>query len=85
PLQQKGALIASAHPNVAVASMEEEPQSLEGVYWDVEGAPEACKVCEALFATMGCHIILITPQQKTPMHLAAVIYSNFPVALAERA
>ena len=85
PLQRQGAWIASTHPNVAVTGSTRSSLPLKEVYIDVEGDEEACRVCSEVFTRLGAKIIRITAGQKIPMHIAAVVYSNFFVVLAEMA
>ncbi len=83
-LARQGAATAAAHPIYAF-SEEIAENSLQGVYFDLEGNQTALAIGETLLSRIGAHPFRVTPEQKLPLHLAASMYSNFLVTLAHMA
>lgn len=81
PLKQKGAIVASVHPIYSFTGEELSGEPLSGIYFDVEGEPEAETVCESLLHRAGFNTMRIAAEQKLPLHLAAVFYSNYFVGI----
>jgi predicted short-subunit dehydrogenase-like oxidoreductase (DUF2520 family) len=81
-LQQKGALVASFHP-LQTFTASSSPEDLSGIYFDVEGDKEAVDFLKQLAEILGSSCIEIDPKAKPYLHAAAVMSSNYLVALIE--
>ena len=83
PLKKKGAFAASLHPIYSFSDNHPSKIPMEGVYSDVEGDPEAVTVMEKMISQIGGKTIKINPEQKLPIHLASVFYSNYFIGMAQ--
>jgi len=81
--QEKGAFIASAHPIYSFSTSKPSKQLMNGVYFDIEGDDEAIAYIIPLLKQMGCISVQLSKDQKLPVHLASVFYSNYFVGLAD--
>lgn len=84
PLKENGAATATFHPlqtftEAAVVS------DFEGIYADVEGDAGAVAFLNRMADELGCHVLEIDPAAKPYLHAAAVMASNYMVALIESA
>jgi predicted short-subunit dehydrogenase-like oxidoreductase (DUF2520 family) len=82
-VQEKGALIASAHPIFSFSTAPPSKQMMNGVYFDIEGDEEAIAFIIPLLKQLGCIPIRLSKGQKLAVHLASVFYSNYLVGLAD--
>jgi predicted short-subunit dehydrogenase-like oxidoreductase (DUF2520 family) len=69
----------SMHPNCAVP---DEYHIFENVVFGIEGSEVGLEVAKKLIRLLGGDYITIPTDRKMEYHLAAVIISNFPIALA---
>ncbi len=83
PLTQQGAVPFSFHPILAVG-FDPRQVTFSGGYVDVEGPPTGVQQGRFLAEQLHMIPIEVTPQQKIAIHLAAVVYSNFLVGIAEK-
>jgi predicted short-subunit dehydrogenase-like oxidoreductase (DUF2520 family) len=83
PLRERGALIASVHPIRAFAEPLAAAANFSPTFCGAEGDAEALAGLEPLFAAIGGELLRIDPAGKTRYHAAAVIASNYLVALVE--
>ncbi len=83
PFQQQGGYTASAHPNVALSAPDTSKNPFRNIYFDIEGDDQAFQICRKMFSHLGAKVLRISAEQKVSMHLAAVVYSNFLVVLAD--
>ncbi len=79
-LTQKSVLTASSHPLMTFKS-DSAPSIFKGITVSLEGDPIAIDRLSVLFTNLGSKPIVVTPEQKKLLHLAAVITSNFMSAL----
>ena len=79
--RQGGAHVGSMHPLQSFASAEEAVRLLPGCYCAVEGDAEAVQVLDAVARDIGCRPFAITPEAKPLYHAAAIVASNYLVAL----
>lgn len=70
---------ASMHPNCAVSN---ERYNFKDVVFGIEGMERGLQIAKYLVELLGGQYVLIPKERKAEYHLAAVIASNFPVALA---
>ncbi|WP_448376167.1 Rossmann-like and DUF2520 domain-containing protein [Fervidobacterium sp.] len=70
---------ASVHPNCAVS---DEYHRFENVIFGIEGSEEGLKIATTIVKLLGGEYVIIPKERKPEYHLAAVIVSNFPIALA---
>lgn len=84
-LKKKGAHIASAHPIYSFGGDDPNKILLKGVYFDLEGDTFAVNELKTILHKAGINTIEITEDQKLPIHIASVFYSNYFVGLAQMA
>ena len=82
PLESKGAKVASFHPLKAITSNE---NSLEGVWFDMEGDEGALIVLEKIAKDFEAHCFEVKPEANPLFHAAAVVSSNYLVTLLKLA
>ena len=80
-LQQKGYLIASAHPMCSFADPNLSIQSYPGTYCAIEGDAAALPTIERLFQGIGSITYRVNASQKGLYHAAGVFASNYLVSL----
>jgi len=73
---------ASLHPNFSFSNFEKALKMKEQIVFGIEGDEEGTQVAVEIAQAISGKYIVIPPQMKRAYHLAAVIASNFPVALA---
>lgn len=81
-LQQKGALIASFHP-LQTFTQASVPNDLHNIFFDIEGDQEAVDYLMSLAHLWNSKCIEINPEAKPYLHAAAVMSSNYLIALIE--
>lgn len=69
----------SMHPNCSVV---DEYYSFKDVLFGIEGAEDSLEVVKEIVKLVGGKYLVISTHDKILYHLAAVISSNFPIALA---
>lgn len=80
PLKERGALIASLHPNLNIADPLYIP---EGFYATIEGEKGACTALKQLFSFHPIAFIDIAAEDKLLHHTALVMVANFVLALID--
>ncbi|MGC9795842.1 DUF2520 domain-containing protein [Fervidobacterium riparium] len=70
---------ASMHPNCAVSS---EWQDFKDIIFGIEGTKKGTEIAKDLITLLGGTFVEISKEEKPLYHLAAVIVSNFSVALS---
>jgi len=77
------AMVASVHPLQSFASVKQAEQILPGSYWGVEGEKPALDMVRQLVQDLGGICLEIGSGGKTLYHAAAVVASNYLVALLD--
>ncbi len=77
--------IGSMHPLQSFAQIEQAVNQLPGVFYAVEGEPEAVKAAFALIEDLNGNPYLIKEEDKALYHLAACTASNYVVSLVHYA
>ncbi len=77
-LQQKGAIVGCFHPMMAVS---EETKSFHNVTFDVCGSTSFINIAESLTQVLGARIVVVDEAEKTNLHIASVVASNYLVTL----
>ena len=85
PLAARDAITFSLHPLQSMADVEGAVKVLAGSYFSFEGDDRAFPVAETLVAALGGHLIRLAASDKVLYHAAAVVSSNFFIALEEMA
>jgi predicted short-subunit dehydrogenase-like oxidoreductase (DUF2520 family) len=85
PLKAKGALTASVHPVQSFAKKNADPDVFKGVYFSMEGNPEAQQASKTIIKKLGGHSFVIKAEDKPLYHAACSIASNFLLVLLESA
>ncbi len=79
--RDSGAVAATIHPLQSFASVDQAETLVPGSYCAVEGDPEALPLIRTLVEDLGGILMEISPEGKTLYHAAAVVASNYLVAL----
>jgi predicted short-subunit dehydrogenase-like oxidoreductase (DUF2520 family) len=80
PLKDKGALVAAFHP-LQTFTKESLPTVFKDIYFNVEGDSELISLLMGLAKLLGAKAFEISPEAKSYLHAAAVMASNYLVAL----
>lgn len=78
-----GTYIYSVHPFYAVSDKYNSYKDLSKSHFTIEGSPERLNEFVTLFKSMGNSVTVISSENKSLYHAAAVIAGNHAVALAE--
>ncbi|MCD6551644.1 DUF2520 domain-containing protein [Thermotoga sp.] len=73
---------ASLHPNFSFSNLEKALKMKDQIVFGIEGDEEGIHVAVEIAKAISGKYIVIPPEKKKAYHLAAVVASNFPVALA---
>ena len=83
PAKGQVAGIGTMHPLIAVTDSPGSVENLQGAAFGVEGDPEAVRRARQLVKFMGGNAVVLKPGSMPLYHAAAVMASNYVVALAE--
>lgn len=81
PLNKYGVSIASMHPLQSFAQTEQAISQLPGVFYAVQGQPDAVEVAFVLIKDLNGNPYVISNEDKALYHLAACTASNYVVSL----
>lgn len=81
PLAARGVPVGSLHPLVALAQPDSGPERLTGAWFAVEGHPDAVQVAGWITGAAAGRVIAVPAGGKALYHAAAVVASNYVVAL----
>lgn len=81
PLARLGALVATAHPLQTIANPREGVCAMRKCFYGIEGDEAALPAVEAMVGHIGGRCMPIDPGHKVHYHAAAVMASNYFVAL----
>ncbi len=84
-LSEEGAEVGSLHPLQAITDADQARQILRGSVFTFEGSEGARRVALHIAESMGTPMMSIAPQDKVLYHAAAVVSSNYLVALMDQA
>ena len=76
PLRKKDALTVSFHPLQTFTS-ESGPRTFRGIYFSLQGDQEAFPNLKNLAKKLGAYSFEVTADQKSDLHTAAVVASNY--------
>lgn len=76
PLRRKGASAASAHPVQSFPSKEARDGAFRGIFWAVEGDPEASQAARDMISDLGGNVLAVSAADKPTVHLACSLASN---------
>jgi predicted short-subunit dehydrogenase-like oxidoreductase (DUF2520 family) len=85
PLHQKGAEVASIHPLQIFADPEKALETLQGIYYAIEGTDRAMTWAIQLVDKLQGKLLLIPTGRKPLYHAASVFASNYLVVLVHLA
>jgi len=85
PAAASDALVGCAHPLVSFASAEAAVLAIPGSYFGVTAGPGAGETLGALVAVLGGHAVAVPDDAKALYHAAAVVASNYLVAIEDLA
>ena len=81
-VKKKGAAIASMHP-LQTFSAASSADDFQNIYCSLEGDAEVLPVLEKLAAAIGAKTVRVSGEQKSHLHAAAVMASNYIVTLLD--
>lgn len=79
-LQKKGAVVASMHP-IQTFTRGDRAERLKNIYVSLQGDGDLIEQLSGLVQEMGSKPVILQPNQKRNLHLAAVIACNYLVVL----
>lgn len=87
---EQGALYGSFHPLVSIprarpANAAEALDRLAGCTYAIEAAPPLAGLLAEMAGRLGGRVVSLRDEDRVPYHLAAVLVSNYPVALVAAA
>lgn len=82
-LWEQGASVASVHPIYAFADKAPVPNQFRNLFFDLEGDPKAVALFSEMVEKLGGIPFRVSSSQKTAIHLASVLYSNYFVILSQ--
>jgi predicted short-subunit dehydrogenase-like oxidoreductase (DUF2520 family) len=85
PAASAGALVGCAHPLQSFATHEQAARDISGAVFGVTSGPGAAEQLEALVNALGGHSVTVPEDKKTLYHVAAVVASNYLVAVEDLA
>jgi predicted short-subunit dehydrogenase-like oxidoreductase (DUF2520 family) len=85
PAADAGAGIGCAHPLQSFATHEQAARDIPGAVFGVTSGPHAAEQLETLVDALGGHSVAVPEDRKTLYHVAAVIASNYLVAVEDLA
>jgi predicted short-subunit dehydrogenase-like oxidoreductase (DUF2520 family) len=85
PLAEAGAHPGTLHPLQTFADPGAGPERLAGVFWTGDGDARAMALAERLVADLGGRFLAVPAEGRALYHAAAVVASNYMVALADQA
>ncbi len=85
PLAAAGAVTFSLHPLQSLADVAGAVQGLAGSYFSFEGDHRALPTAEFIVEALAGHLVQLNASDKALYHAAAVVSSNFFIALEEMA
>jgi predicted short-subunit dehydrogenase-like oxidoreductase (DUF2520 family) len=83
-LQSKGAVVASFHP-LQTFTAQSDPQSFKDIYFSLQGDVETVPLLNKIADQLGAHTMEVTTDQKSHLHAAAVLVSNYMTTLLSSA
>ncbi|MBW1988598.1 MAG: DUF2520 domain-containing protein [Deltaproteobacteria bacterium] len=83
--RKKGAAAGSMHPMQSFAGARREGNPFEGILVSVEGDEAAMEAAAAIARDLGATVVRVDPAAKGLYHAAAVVASNYLVALLDMA
>lgn len=83
PLEEKGAFTASLHPVQSFAQKTADLTQFEGIYFGLEGCPEAQSLGKKIVGRLGGQALLLDVEDKPLYHAACSMASNLFVVLLE--
>lgn len=85
PLSACGVVTFSLHPLQSLADVEGAVKGLAGSYFSFEGDSRALPLAESVVSALSGHLVQLAAADKALYHAAAVVSSNFFIALEEMA
>lgn len=84
PLKEKGGYIASFHP-LQTFTMHSKPLDYQDIYFSLQGDKNAFPQLNEIARKLDAHTLEVTEEQKSHLHAAAVIASNYLNTLLDTA
>lgn len=82
PLKDRGAVTASFHP-LQTFTAESSPNDFQGIYFSLQGDYEAFPLLRVVAGKLGAQTLEVSAGQKSNLHAAAVLASNYLTALLD--
>ena len=84
PIKKKGGLIASFHP-LQTFTAQSGPSDFNDIYFSLQGDKSAFPQLKEIASQMGAYTLEVSKEQKSHLHAAAVIASNYLNTLLDAA
>jgi predicted short-subunit dehydrogenase-like oxidoreductase (DUF2520 family) len=84
PVAQLGAQVAAFHP-LQTFSVSADPAVFDGCYITIEGSESVHAQLKTIAESIGARPLVVTPEYKQHLHVAAVMACNYLVALLDAA
>lgn len=85
PLARYGGETGSLHPLQAIVDASQAKEAIRDAVFTFEGSPRAGEAASNLAGSLGSHMLTMARDDKVLYHAAAVIASNYLVAIASQA
>jgi predicted short-subunit dehydrogenase-like oxidoreductase (DUF2520 family) len=85
PLAEQGVSCGAIHPLQTIHDPEQGTYALRGIAFAVSGEAEASQWAEDIAGRLGGHVLRIAPDARPLYHAAAVMASNYVIALLDAA
>ena len=85
PLARAGAHVGALHALQTFADVDRGLERVHGVYWTVDGDDEARAIAGRVVRVLRGRLLRVPPEGRVLYHAAAVVASNYLVALADQA
>jgi predicted short-subunit dehydrogenase-like oxidoreductase (DUF2520 family) len=82
PLREKGGKIASFHP-LQTFTKQSDADSFKGIYFSVQGDQTVFPILKDLANKIGAYVFQVNEMQKSHLHAAAVMASNYLTTLLD--
>lgn len=81
-LKEKGAKIASLHP-LQTFTAQSGPEDFRDIFFSIQGDEEAFPILQNLTGRIGAQTFPVSSEQKSHLHIAAVVACNYLITLLE--
>ncbi len=84
-LKNRGAFTASFHPIQSFTCKNQSEQSIEGIFFGIEGGKKSVLLAQEMTKRLGAKHLVLSPEDKSLYHTSCCLASNYIVALLDSA